>query len=326
MIISRTPFRISFVGGGTDLPSFYREEGGAVISTTIDKYVYVTVKKQNQLQAQKIRISYSITENVDRVEDIKHPIVREALKMLGIDYPIEITNNADIPARTGLGSSSTFTVGLLNALHALEGEHVSSKQLAEEACHIEIERLGRPIGKQDQYAAAFGGLNHIRFNKNEDVSVSPIVCKEETRRKLFDSLLLFYTGITRDASEILEKQAKQQIKNMQSLRDIKNMTNEFIGIIQNGHDIDRLGKLLNEAWIKKKSLTKDITNDIIDKYYEKAKDAGAEGGKILGAGGGGFLLIFARKERHQEIRNALTELKELGMRYEPEGSKIIYMA
>ncbi|MDO8554732.1 MAG: GHMP kinase [Candidatus Micrarchaeota archaeon] len=326
MIISRTPFRISFVGGGTDLQSFYNEEGGAVISTAINKYVYITVKKQNDLHPHRIRISYSTTENVEKVTDIKHPIVREVLGYLGVNHPIEITSIADIPARTGLGSSSTFTVGLLNAIHALNGEHVSSKKLAEEACYIEIEKLGRPIGKQDQYAAAFGGMNSMIFNPDESVSVSPIICKEEIRKKLFGNLLSFYTGITRDTNEILREQINNKNTNHNSLRELKKMVTDFKNTIENGQNIDHLGEILHQSWMKKRQLTQNITNTKIDGYYENARKAGAIGGKLLGAGGGGFLLIYADKHKHAAIRESLKDLIELNFDYESEGSKIIYIA
>ena len=326
MIISRTPFRISFVGGGTDLQSFYKDYGGAVVSTAINKYIYITVKKQNELHPHKIRISYSTTENVERVEDITHPIVREVLKFLEIDHPIEITSIADIPARTGLGSSSSFTVGLLNALHALKGEHISSKKLAEEACHIEIEKLGRPIGKQDQYAAAFGGMNHIKFNQNGSVFVSPIVCKEEIRDKLFKNFMVFYTGISRDASEILKEQVKQKEKNVNLLNELRDMVAEFVETLESGENLERVGKILHMSWMRKKQLTSDISNQKIDEYYKIALDAGALGGKILGAGGGGFLLLYADEEKQDKIRKSFKELIELDFDYEPEGSKIIYMA
>ncbi len=326
MIISRTPFRISFVGGGTDLQSFYKEEGGEVVSSAINKYVYITVKKQNDLHPHRIRVGYSITENVERVDEIQHPIVREVLKYLNIDYPIEITSIADIPARTGLGSSSTFTVGLLNALHALQGEHLSSRKLAEEACHIEIERLGRPIGKQDQYAAAFGGMNHIKFNPDGNVQVSPIVCKEEGRKRLFWNLLMFYTGLTRDANEILKEQVEQKRRNHDSLKVIKSMVTEFVGVIETGDDMDQVGEMLHKNWMEKRQLTSGITNDKIDGYYDNARTAGAIGGKLLGAGGGGFLLLYADRNKHDAIRKALKGLIELDFDYEPEGSKIIYMA
>lgn len=325
MIISRTPFRISFVGGGTDISAFYKREPGAVISTTIDKYVYITVNPNKGLHPFRYRIAYSITENVNSVEEIQHPIVREALKLLDFDEPLEITNVADLPARAGLGSSSSFAVALLHALHALRGEYVTNEQLAREAYHIEIDILKRPIGKQDHYAAAYGGLNYIQFMPDESVKVDPIVCKKEVKEELCSNLMLFFTGITRDASSVLSDQVKNIEINMGILKSMRDMTKRAMGILHNGGNLDEFGELLHEGWVSKKKLTGKMSNDHIDSYYEMARKAGAIGGKLLGAGGGGFLLLYVRKNDRNNVKKALSNLIELPFRFESEGSKIVYI-
>ncbi len=324
MIITQTPFRVSFVGGGTDLKEYYKDGHGAVVSTTIRKYIYVTAKKQNRLHPHRIRVSYSKTENVTRVDEIEHPIVREALKFLSIDEPLEINVIADVPARTGLGSSSTFTVGLLHALHALKEEHVSRRQLAEEACHIEIDVLGRPIGKQDHYAAAFGGLNYIRFNSDESVLVDPVIVNRHTRERFFGNLMMFYTGMTRDSHSILAKQKSATAGKMDLLHSMKDMTIEAKGILEEGSDLDKFGSLLDRAWKQKSRMVEEISNKDIESHYQVAKKAGAIGGKLLGAGGGGFWLFYVPAEKQDKVRTALGELVELEMQYEPQGSRIIF--
>ena len=325
MIISRTPFRISFVGGGTDISAFYKHEPGAVISTTIDKYVYITLNQNKGLHPFKYRIAYSVTENVNIVEEIEHPIVREVLKLLDFDEPLEITNVADLPARAGLGSSSSFAVALLHALHALRGEYVTSEQLAQEAHHIEVDVLKRPIGKQDHYAAAYGGLNHIQFMPDDAVKVDPIICGKDIKQNLCDNLMMFFTGITRDASSVLSDQVKNTEMKMETLKGMRDMTRRAINILHGGSDIDEFGRLLHEGWMAKKQLTGKMSSDIIDSYYEAARKAGALGGKILGAGGGGFLLLYAQREEQQRVRDALKNLIELPFSFEGEGSKIVYV-
>lgn len=324
MIISRTPLRMSFVGGGSDLPVFYRKSGGAVVSTAIDRYVYVTV---NQKFDEKIRVSYSRTEEAKSVEKIKHPLVREALKLLEIRGGVEITSVADIPSKgSGLGSSSTFTVGLLNALHAFAGRHAGAEQLAREACEIEIGRCGEPIGKQDQYAAAFGGLNFIQFHADDSVSVEPIVCQRETIQQLQAHTLVFYTGITRSASGIL----KQQNSALASEKKKRDVTRKMAGLAHTlcrelrQNRVASFGEIIHEGWLLKKSLTGGITTDAIDGWYEKARRAGAVGGKLLGAGAGGFLMFYAPPERHEAIARAL-KLRRTDFRFEPQGSRIIFV-
>jgi len=324
MIISRTPLRISFAGGGSDLPAFYRHEPGAVVSTAINKYIYITVNKKFD---NKIRASYSITEIVDSVDDLKHELIREALKLVGLDGGIEITSISDIPSQgTGLGSSSTYTVGLLNALYAYTGQYVGAERLAQEACQVEIERCGNPIGKQDQYIAAYGGLKHIQFNPNGDIFVNPIICHPETKAKLQTGLLLFYTGITRLAGDVLQEQQANAGNSEQwlALRAMTGLAQELRELLcQNNPNC--FGEILHQGWLEKKTLASGISNGQIDEWYERARKHGAIGGKVLGAGGGGFLLLYAPIGRHREIAQALPELRPVEFRFEPQGSKIIYV-
>ena len=326
MIISQTPFRISFVGGGTDLPVFYTQHGGKVVSTAIDKYIYITVKRQNKLHEHKIRVGYSKTENVEKVEDIEHPIVRTTLQFLDIDEPIEITTTSDIPAKTGLGSSSAFTVGLLHALHAYKNEYVTKERLAQEAVHIEMQLLQRPIGKQDHYASAYGGLNSIIFHPDDSVTVNPVLCGKESIKELFDSLMLFYTGITRDSTKILgeQKDVTNQEDKTRSLLQMKEMTAQMEKILEEGVNPKRIGELLHRGWIEKKSLVSGISNFELDTYYEKALAAGAHGGKLLGAGGGGFFLLSVPNDRRESVKSALSNLIELPIGFSSEGSRIMF--
>jgi D-glycero-alpha-D-manno-heptose-7-phosphate kinase len=322
MIISRTPFRISFAGGGTDLAAFYRKEKGAVTSSTIDKYVYITVNKRFD---STLRISYSKTEIVDSVDQVQHRIVREALRLTGLSQGLEITSIADLPAGTGMGSSSAFTVGLLHALHAYAGRHTSAAQLAEEACRIEIDVLGEPIGKQDQYASAFGGLNHIDFNPDGTVYVNPVISRRETREELGLNLMLFYTGVTRSASALLAKQKEDTAAKLAVLREMRDISDRMAKVFQAGRRLHEFGELLHEAWILKRSVTSGISNPDIDRWYDAAREGGALGGKLLGAGGGGFLLFFVERQNRRAVAERLADLRELPFRLEPEGSKIIYV-
>jgi D-glycero-alpha-D-manno-heptose-7-phosphate kinase len=325
MIISKTPMRMSFVGGGSDLPVFYRRYGGAVISTAIDKFVYITVNKKFD---NRIRLSYSRTEEPASVDRIKHPLVREVLKMLGIGGGIEIASIADIPARgSGLGSSSSYTVGLLHALHAYAGRFASAERLARESCEIEIERCGDPIGKQDQYAAAFGGFNFIEFYPDDSVSVEPVICQPETLRRLQANMLVFYTGITRSASPLLRAQhgavSGQKAKQKMLLRMV-GLARQLKTELQ-GNNLDAFGQIIHENWLLKKGLTSSISNDRIDDWYERGRKAGAVGGKLLGAGSGGFMMFYAPPERHEAIARALKELRRIEFGFAPQGSKIIFV-
>lgn len=320
MIISKTPFRISFAGGISDIKDYYRHSYGSVVSTTIDKYIYVTVNRKFD---SKIRVSYSKTEIVNHVRNIKHPIVREALKLTDLDGGLEITTIADIPAGTGLGSSSAFTVGLLNALYAFKGEYKGAEVLAREACEIEIDILKEPIGKQDQYACAYGGLNHIRFNPDETVFVNPVISKRKTKEELDSNLLLFYTGIHRKASTILTE-SKQNMSNLRKHVDtLRDLSEEMASALKN-NDLSCFGELMHTAWQYKKKTGK-VSNPEIDNYYEKVRSAGALGGKILGAGGGGFLLVYCEQQHHKNVRERLSDLKESEFHLEPQGSRIIYV-
>ena len=325
MIISQTPLRVSFLGGGSDLPSYYRRHGGAVLSTTIDQSVYVTVSRKFD---NAVRVSYSRTEEVAHASQIEHPLVRESLALLGIEGGIEITSIADIPARgTGLGSSSSFTVGLLNALHAYCGRHAAAAKLASESSHIEIERCGEPIGKQDQYAAAFGGLNFIRFHPDDSVEVNKVVCPQALMADLQARLIFFYTGVTRSASALL----RQQSAGVATPGEKSDATGELVRLAEAAYsdlckgNLGSLGALLNEAWHAKKKLADGVTTDRIDEAYQAAIRAGAEGGKLLGAGGGGFLMFFAPPERHDSIRHALHPLRETPFRFAAHGSRIIFV-
>jgi D-glycero-alpha-D-manno-heptose-7-phosphate kinase len=322
MIISRTPFRISFTGGSTDLKSFYEKEGGAVVSTTINKYMYITVNRRFD---QTIRASYSRTEIVDHAGEIAHPIIREALKMTGIKTGIEITSIADIPAGTGLGSSSSFTVGILNALYAFQGRYVSAKELAARACEIEIDLLGEPIGKQDQYAAAYGGLNLIQFNADGSVYVDPIIMPQSMHRQLSENLLLFYTGQSRSASNILKKTERFKEANHEHKTVMKNLSYQLADQLRRARGTSSFGGYLHEGWLAKKKLSADISSSKIDDCYRKALACGATGGKILGAGGGGFLCLYVPKKNQNKVRNGLKGLKELSFGFEYQGSKIIFV-
>jgi D-glycero-alpha-D-manno-heptose-7-phosphate kinase len=325
MLISRTPLRISFAGGGSDLPAFYREEPGAVVSTAINKYIYINVNKKFD---HKIRASYSITEMVDSVDELRHELIREAMRLLNIDGGIEITSISDIPSQgTGLGSSSTYTVGLLNALYAYNGRFAGAERLAREACAIEIERCGKPIGKQDQYIAAYGGLQYIQFNPDESVFVDPIICQPTTRQRLQERLLMFYTGMTRSADHILQEQqanTERDLDRRQMLRAMTRMAQDLRAALSN-NDLDSFGTILHEGWLLKQRLASGISNQRINDWYGRAREQGAIGGKILGAGGGGFLLVYAPVERHPAIIAALPELSLMPFAFEPQGSKIIYV-
>lgn len=325
MIVSRTPLRISFVGGGTDIGWFYKKEPGAVVSTAINKYIYITVNKKFD---SKIRASYSKTEIVDKVKDLKHELIRESLRLVGIDGGIEITSISDIPSRgTGLGSSSTYTVGVLNALYAYQGEHVPAERLAKEACQVEIGIIGKPIGKQDQYIAAYGGLQYLQFNPDGTVYADPIICRAKTKRRLESRLLVFYTGLARSSASILKSQAKSVLtdtKKTEMMKEMAQLAKKMRRALSRNHS-DSFGKLLHQNWLLKKKLVRSISSHRIDQWYTRARKAGAIGGKICGAGGGGFLLLYAPKSRHQSILKALPELRPLDFSFEPQGSKIIYV-
>jgi D-glycero-alpha-D-manno-heptose-7-phosphate kinase len=322
MIISRTPFRISFAGGGSDLPSFYTQEQGAVLSTSINKYVYLAI--HSFFDPNKIQLKYSKTELVSEFRDINHPIFKECLSMYNIKG-VDINSIADIPAGTGLGSSSSFTVGLLHVLNAYLQRYVSHEYLASTACDIEMNRLKEPIGKQDQYAAAYGGLNFIKFNYDGSVDVEKIIMKSEIKKQLERNLLMIYTGNTRSAGSILEHQ-----NNAMSQADKRNVQKEMVQqafelkeLLEN-NQIDDFGRMLHEGWMLKKTLTSGISNNDVDNLYKKGIEAGALGGKLLGAGGGGFILFYCPEEHQDKFRNKMTGYRELEFSFDNSGSKIIY--
>jgi D-glycero-alpha-D-manno-heptose-7-phosphate kinase len=320
MIISRTPFRMSFVGGGTDLPMFYKKSQGAVISTAINKYVYITV---NHRFDHTIRVSYSQTEIVEKLSDLRHDRCREVMRRVGMDSGIEITSIADIPAGTGMGSSSSFTVGLFNALHGFCGRVQSASQLAEQACELEIGTLGSPIGKQDQYAAAFGGLHRYLFNPDGSVFVDPVLCSPGRQRSLFDHLMLLYVGGTRCASQVLGGVKSSEDDHLHRLRKLVDAF--WDALTTEERDIRELGEILDCGWQCKKKMSGEISNLAIDDYYETARQAGALGGKLLGAGGTGFLLLFCEPKNRDAVRNSLNDLRQVEFGHSPEGSKIIYV-
>ena len=323
LIITRTPLRVSFAGGGTDLPGFYERDHGAVLSTTIDKYLYVTVKRHGELFDEGFRLNYSLTEQAQTLDAIKNNIARECLRFLTIEPPIYISTVADLPEFSGLGSSSSFAVGLLNALHAYRGERVSASQLAEEALHVEIERLQRPIGKQDHYAAAFGGLNFFTFMADGSVTVASQRLPDGVIGRLFDHLLMVWTGIQRDAGSVLTEQQRNTDSNFESLQAMREHARKLSALTRNGFDPLAFGRILDETWRLKRRLATTITNDRIDAWYEHALAAGAVGGKLCGAGGGGFLLFVMPPERRAEVRQALGDLTEIPLRYEAQGSRVL---
>jgi D-glycero-alpha-D-manno-heptose-7-phosphate kinase len=321
MIIVQTPLRVSLFGGGTDFRSFFLEEGGCVLSSAIDKYIFVTIKKRFD---DKLRIGYTQTEMVDHVSEIEHELIREAFSVAGISRGVEITTMGDIPARgSGLGSSSTVTVGALHAMHALRGEMITAECLARQACEIEIDRLGKPIGIQDQYIAAYGGLRFMEFTSGGEVLQQKIELNSDQKRRLNENLLLFYTGVTRRSDTILSEQ-KKNIKDRSSvLREMKRMAYIARDEVQAGN-VDAIGELLHESWQLKKQLASKITNGGIDELYSTAISAGALGGKITGAGGGGFLILYCCHEKQAAVRAALSGLQELPFQFEPHGSKVIF--
>lgn len=323
MIITRAPFRVSFCGGGSDLPSYYEQYGGCVLSTTIRKYMYLTI--HNYFHKDQIRLKYSQTETVNNYDEIKHKYFRQCLKDFGITG-VEISSMADIPSGTGLGSSSAFTVALLHLLHTYKGEFVSKYKLAKDACELEINKLGEPIGKQDQFAAAFGGLNFYEFQPNGFVNVEPIIMKPESYKTLEDNILMFYIGGVHSASAILKEQSKNVLS-----ADVAGMQHKMCEITRTlkeelqKNNIDAMGELLHENWMLKKSLASNISNSLIDDIYKKALDSGALGGKLLGAGGAGFMIFYVRSDKQAEVRNSLSYLREMEFELDNSGATIVHV-
>ena len=322
MIITKTPFRISFAGGGSDMAVFYEQYGGCVLSTSISKYMYISIHPY--FEADKTLLKYSENELVDSYDQIRHSIFRRVLTDMDI-HGVEISSTADVPGGTGLGSSSTFTVGLLNTLYCYKGKYVSKGDLAEMACQVEIEKLGNPIGKQDQYAAAFGGLNFIRFNRDGSVSVEPIMMRKETYKQLEKNLMMFFTGSTRSANTILGQQKKNisQSDKARNLLQMCDLAEQMRKSLQSD-DISSFGHYLNEGWMLKKELASGISNPAIDEAYELAMKNGALGGKLLGAGGGGFLLFYCPEERQKQLKQAIG-LPAFDFRFERDGTSVVYI-
>lgn len=323
MIITKTPFRISFVGGGSDLQAFYARSKGAVLSTSINKYMYIS--SHAYFEPNKLRVKYSQTETVDKVSEMKHPILRTALEMFDIKGGLEVSSIADIPSGTGMGSSSSFTVGLLHNLHAYTHRYASKHQLAAEACELEIERLKEPIGKQDQYAAAFGGLNVIEFHSNGEVSVDPVYLSPDVYSQLEDSLCLYYIGNQRSASSILSEQRENtgQEEKFRMLQNMVALVYELRDTLMKGN-LDAFGRLMHENWKMKQELASGISNPLIAELYETAMSHGASGGKLLGAGGGGFMLFYCPPEKQSQLDQALHQVRRFPFKFEQEGSKLIH--
>ena len=324
MIITRTPFRVSFAGGGSDLPSFYHRHEGCVLSTTINKYMYVVIHPT--FNRDETIVKYNRTEIVRNCREIQHPIARQLLldhKLSGV----EIVSSADVPSGTGLSTSSAYTVGLIHALYAFQGKYCSQEKIAKEACELEIDKLGEPIGKQDQYGTAVGGLKFIRFLPNDTVEVEPVIVDQETQRELDENLLLFYTGLTHSAGEILKEQNRNVVSSEDKYRGLVKMTKLAYELRDavSSKNLERFGEILNENWLIKRQLAGSISNGTIEKYYNLAMESGALGGKLLGAGGGGFLLFYCPRDKQPRLRSALSGLVELPFHMEQGGTKVIYI-
>lgn len=321
MIIVQTPLRVSLFGGGTDFRSFFAEEGGCALSFSIDKYIFVLIKQRFD---NLLRIGYTRTEMVEAVGEVQHELIREALRKTGIEHSVEVTTTGDIPsAGSGLGSSSTVTVGALNAMHTYLGNSISTEQLAREACEIEIDTLGKPIGIQDQYIAAYGGMRFFEFLPDGTVRAERLELDRKLQRRLNDNLLLFFTGVTRQADKILGEQQRNIADRRAVLREMKQMAYTVRDALLAGN-LDTIGEMLHQSWLLKKQLASQISNPMIEEMYEAARRAGALGGKIAGAGGGGFLLVYCPPGHQEDVRAALDHLQELPIQLEPDGSKVIF--
>ena len=324
MIITRTPYRISFFGGGTDYPSWYRQHGGAVLSTTIDKYCYITCRYLPPFFENRYRVVYSKIENVMAIDDIVHPAVREGLRFFKQERGVEIHHDGDLPARSGMGSSSAFMVGLMHTLHALNGQMPGKKQLALESIEVEQKMIRENVGSQDQVAAAYGGFNHVVFHESGEISVRPVTLAPERFAELNSHLMLFYTGIRRTASDVAASYTNNLDAKKRQLRILKDLVDESITVLTHRHPITDFGELLNEAWMVKRSLSTTVTNPEVEAIYAQAQAAGALGGKLLGAGGGGFMLLFVPPERQAEVAHVLGGLVQVPFNFEFSGSQIIF--
>ena len=324
MIITRTPFRMSFFGGGTDIQSYFGEYGGAVISTTFDKYCYVTVRHLPRFFDYTTELSYQSTERVSNVDDIKHPAIRNAMKMLDM-HEIRLTYEADLPARSGLGTSSSFAVGMLNAFYALKGKYADKKKLADDAIYLERTLCDEAGGWQDQIAASFGGFNRINFNTDRTYDVFPLIIHPERKRQLNDNLLMFFTGFTRFSSEMQKVNSESYLDKVVHLKEIYSLVGEAEKILTDKHsDLDEFGRLLDQSWKLKRLTGRSITTDSIDAFYEKGIKAGALGGKLLGAGGGGFLLFYVRPEKQQAFKETMKDLLYVPFQFEDGGTRVIH--
>jgi len=324
MIISRTPFRISFFGGGTDYPAWYRKHGGSVLATTIDKYCYLTCRYLPPFFEHKYHIVWSRIESCGTIDEIQHPAVRAILNYMNIDRGLEIHHDGDLPARSGMGSSSSFTVGLLHALYALQGRMPTKHDLAMESIHVEQDVMGETVGSQDQVSAAYGGFNHITFMPNGDISVRPVTIARERVRELNDHLMLFYTGIKRTAANVAASYLNDLEAKRRQLRIMKDLVEESISILSSGSDVRGFGELLHEAWHAKRSLSSAVSNAQVDDLYDQAIVAGATGGKLTGAGGGGFLLLFVEPARQADVKTRLHDLIHVPFEFDFGGSQIIF--
>jgi len=324
MIISRTPYRISFFGGGTDYPAWYRQHGGAVLAATINKYCYLTCRYLPPFFEHRIRVVYSKIESCHQIDEIVHPSVRETLRYLKIKRGIEIHHDGDLPGRSGMGSSSSFTVGLLNALYALKGQAVGKKRLAGESIHLEQEILKETVGSQDQVCATYGGVNRISFLPNNDFTVQPMTLLPERLAELNSHLMLFYTGIKRTASDVASSYVASMDERAALLHRMRDCVDESCEILNEGKDLIRFGKLLHEAWLAKRALSDKVSNARVDGLFEDARKAGAIGGKLLGAGGGGFILLFVPPEKQDKVRKKFSRLIEVPFEFEFSGSQIIF--
>ncbi|OGM08424.1 kinase [Candidatus Woesebacteria bacterium RBG_13_34_9] len=324
MVITRTPFRISFFGGGTDYPAWYRNNGGSVLATTINKYCYLSVRLLPPFFWHKFRIIYSKMETCNMIDEIDHPAVREIIRFLKINQGLEIHHDGDLPARSGLGSSSALTVGLLNALHALLGHMPNKHDLAKESLYLEQEVLKETVGSQDQILAAHGGFNHITFHKNGDITLRPVTLSSKRIKELENHLMLFYTGIPRIASKVARSYVKKISTREKQLSLMQNLVEEALSILMSNKDIKSFGELLNEFWQIKKTLSPQVSNSQIDEIYKKSRSSGATGGKLIGAGGGGFLLLFVPPRSQKKVRKSLKKLIYVPFKFEYEGSQIIF--
>ncbi len=322
MIISRTPFRISFFGGGTDYPAWYLKNGGSVLATTIDKYCYISCRYLPAFFDHKYRIVYSRIENVKELNEIEHPSVKGVLQFMGENRGLEIHHDGDLPARSGLGSSSSFTVGLINALMAQRGRYISKEELASQSIHVEQTLIGESVGSQDQISAAFGGFNQIEFLKDGSFRVNPVILKQDRKVELEGHLMLFFTGISRIAANIAEAKIANFEKRERQLNEISKMVGQAVKLLQSDTHINEFGDLLHETWLHKKSLSDKVSTKVVNDIYETAVEAGALGGKLLGAGGGGFMLLFVPPERQEKVKRSLGNLVNVPFTFENTGSRI----